>query len=181
MSKLFVDEIVHQSSQGSGTITIGASGEKIDLGATAGGTLSNRPAWYAFQGSDQTLTSNTWTKLNLDTVLYDTNSGYDTTNKRFVVPTGFAGKYSFSANYIANSMANGKRADLRFYINGSFENRTYARETTGKSDPILVQSHYTINLNENDYVEVYVNQANGTDVTATSTFSFFSGNRLIGV
>jgi len=29
MSKLFVDEIVHQSSQGSGTITIGASGETV--------------------------------------------------------------------------------------------------------------------------------------------------------
>ena len=39
MSKLFVDEIVHQSSQGSGTITLGASGETISLasGATQSG------------------------------------------------------------------------------------------------------------------------------------------------
>ncbi len=37
MSKLFVDEIVHQSSQGSGTITIGASGETINVV----GTLQN--------------------------------------------------------------------------------------------------------------------------------------------
>ena len=31
MSKLFVDEIVHQSSQGSGTITLGASGETTNI------------------------------------------------------------------------------------------------------------------------------------------------------
>jgi len=37
MSKLFVDEIVHQSSQGSGTITIGASGETTNIV----GTLQN--------------------------------------------------------------------------------------------------------------------------------------------
>jgi len=40
MSKLFVDEIVHQSSQGSGTITIGASGETINVV----GTLQNNGA-----------------------------------------------------------------------------------------------------------------------------------------
>ena len=35
MSKLFVDEIVHQSSQGSGTITLGASGETITTASGA--------------------------------------------------------------------------------------------------------------------------------------------------
>ena len=35
MSKLFVDEIVHQSSQGSGTITLGASGETLALASGA--------------------------------------------------------------------------------------------------------------------------------------------------
>ena len=52
MSDIFVDNIKHQSSQGSGTITLGASGEKVDLGATAGGTLTNRPAF------DVTLSAN---------------------------------------------------------------------------------------------------------------------------
>jgi len=40
MSKLFVDEIVHKSSQGSGTITIGASGETTNIV----GTLQNNGA-----------------------------------------------------------------------------------------------------------------------------------------
>lgn len=41
MSKLFVDEIVHQSSQGSGTITLGASGETIALPSGSTLDLSN--------------------------------------------------------------------------------------------------------------------------------------------
>jgi len=43
MSKLFVDEIVHQSSQGSGTITIGASGETTNIV----GTLQNDGSAFA--------------------------------------------------------------------------------------------------------------------------------------
>ena len=34
MSDIFVDNIKHQSSQGSGTITLGASGEKVVLPVT---------------------------------------------------------------------------------------------------------------------------------------------------
>ena len=86
MSDIFVDNIKHQSSQGSGTITIGASGEKVDLGATAGGTLTNRPAFSAnaitgtFTGS-----VNTFWKATFNNELYDTNSAYDASNSRFTV------------------------------------------------------------------------------------------------
>jgi hypothetical protein len=47
MSKLFVDEIVHQSSQGSGTITIGASGESVTV---PNGSLTgqNYPAFSVY-------------------------------------------------------------------------------------------------------------------------------------
>ena len=41
MSKLFVDEIVHQSSQGSGTITLGASGETISIPSGVTTTLTD--------------------------------------------------------------------------------------------------------------------------------------------
>jgi hypothetical protein len=50
MSKLFVDEIVHQSSQGSGTITIGASGETTNIV----GTLQNNGAGVVGASGDIT-------------------------------------------------------------------------------------------------------------------------------
>ena len=62
MSKLFVDEIVHQSSQGSGTITIGASGETVALasGASASGNFGNLVLI-----SSQTISSGTQTTVKI--------------------------------------------------------------------------------------------------------------------
>ena len=64
MSDLFVDNIKHQSSQGSGTITLGASGETIALasGATAGfgkvgqvqSTFYNTPTSQSVGGNTDT-------------------------------------------------------------------------------------------------------------------------------
>ena len=97
MSKLFVDEIVHQSSQGSGTITIGASGENVNLGTgVSGGTLTNIPAFHVFESTDQTgVSDNTWTTVQMDDVLFDTDSGF--ANDTYTIPSGKAGKYFFYA------------------------------------------------------------------------------------
>ena len=69
MSKLFVDEIVHQSSQCSGTITLGASGETTNIV----GTLQNNGSAFA-QGiteadffvcnADQSITNSTRTLVS---------------------------------------------------------------------------------------------------------------------
>jgi len=85
MSKLFVDEIVHQSSQGSGTITLGASGEKINLGTgVSGGTLTNIPAFEAYLSADTTISDNVWTKVPFNVEDFDTDNTYDnSTNFRF--------------------------------------------------------------------------------------------------
>ena len=48
MSDLFVDNIKHQSSQGSGTITIGASGETVEI--PSGVTLTNNGTASGFEG-----------------------------------------------------------------------------------------------------------------------------------
>jgi len=66
MSKLFVDEIVHQSSQGSGTITIGASGETINVV----GTLQNNSAALSVaslstaSGSAPSYSARAWVNFN---------------------------------------------------------------------------------------------------------------------
>ena len=73
MSKLFVDEIVHQSSQGSGTITLGASGETITTASGAkfsGITGQNYPAFEADLTADQSsVGDNVVTKVQFDHVL----------------------------------------------------------------------------------------------------------------
>ena len=99
MSKLFVDEIVHQSSQGSGTITLGASGEKVDLGTgVSGGTLTNTPAFQASLSSQTNLSNATTTDVVFDNVALDTHNFYDSSTGRFT-PT-VPGWYKFSTNIL---------------------------------------------------------------------------------
>lgn len=69
MSDLFVDNIKHQSSQGSGTITIGASGETLN---PASGTVNNLgipeiDMWhltsdFTFSGASATHVNSGWTR-----------------------------------------------------------------------------------------------------------------------
>ena len=59
---------------------------KANFVSGVGGT--NTPAFSVFLTSGQTLTTNTWTKLNLNSEQYDTDSAFDTSNYRFTVPPG---------------------------------------------------------------------------------------------
>ena len=101
MSKLFVDEIVHQSSQGSGTITLGASGETVALASGAevsGFTGQNYPAFYAKLNSDQTATDDTTTKLALTGEIFDTNGCYNNTGSTVTLNGISVPSYSFAPN-----------------------------------------------------------------------------------
>ena len=97
MSDLFVDNIKHQSSQGSGTITLGASGETVALASGASQTMAvNTPAFSLVQtNTGTTLTQNTYTKVVWDTEKFDTDSAVS--SGRFTVPSGQAGKYFFTS------------------------------------------------------------------------------------
>lgn len=97
MSDLFVDNIKHQSSQGSGTITLGTSGEKI---TTASGaefsavTGHMYPMFSVCADSQQIISTATWTKITLwDTEIHNIGSQFSLSNDRFT-PT-VAGKYFF--------------------------------------------------------------------------------------
>ena len=63
--------------------------------AEAGGT--NTPSFGAYLAANQTYSNDTWTKITMNTEEWDTDSAFDhSTNYRFTVPAGKAGKYSFS-------------------------------------------------------------------------------------
>ena len=58
-----------------------------------GGDLT--PSWQARLYSTQSFAGDTDTKINFDTEVWDTDSAYDTSNKRFTVPSGEGGKYMY--------------------------------------------------------------------------------------
>jgi hypothetical protein len=80
------------TSSGSGTITIGQSGETI------AGIATNTPSFLANRsGSTQTISNNTNTTVIFDNEVIDTDSGYDTSTGIFTVPSGKGGKYFICA------------------------------------------------------------------------------------
>ena len=182
MSDIFVDNIKHQSSQGSGTITLGASGEKIDLGATAGGTLTNRPSFFAYRtGSTQTFSQNTATKIQFNTELYDTDSCYDnSTNYRFT-PT-VAGKYYISAGAYIDGTSTASPTGLKLYKNGSFYHSGFIYSGG------LAGGHHIHNIvdfnGSSDYAEIFVESGNSSpfiNYQPGSTLStFFCAYKIIG-
>jgi hypothetical protein len=153
MSKLFVDEIVHQSSQGSGTITLGASGETISF--ASGVTGLNYPAFEARLSSDQTLTDNTLTKIAFATENLDTDNCYDnSTNYRFT-PT-VAGKYFVYLNvgFVGGGGINDSSSQI-------YRNTDPHIIALNNDSALTQQSQFCsgiINLNgTTDYVEAYAN------------------------
>jgi len=84
MSKLFVDEIVHQSSQGSGTITLGASGETVAMASGASVGAGMGKLLQVVQTGTTTSTSTTSTTF-VDTALTASITPSSTSNKILVL------------------------------------------------------------------------------------------------
>ena len=113
MGTIFVDNIKQQSSQGSGTITIGASGETVALASGVKQSNLLTPAFRANSSTDQTgVSDSTWTQVEYANEDFDTDN--DFASNQCTIST--AGKYVFmaSARILSASATNYlKRAFLR--------------------------------------------------------------------
>ena len=157
MSDIFVDNIKHQSSQGSGTITLGASGEKITTATGAefsGITGQNYPAFEARLSSDQTLTDNTLTKIALATENLDTDNCYNNSTFRFT--PNVAGKYFVYLNvgFVGGGGINDSSSQI-------YRNTDPHIIALNNDSALTQQSQFCsgiIDLNgTTDYVEAYAN------------------------
>ena len=80
------------------TLTVGASGDTVTAptGVTVAGAMANTPAFRATLSNATSMSNGATVKLEFGTEVYDTDSAYDTSNYRFTVPSGEAGKYFFN-------------------------------------------------------------------------------------
>jgi len=166
-----------------GTVTLGSSGDTFTMpsGVTVAGSMANTPAFRATMSADQTVATGTWTKINYDTVDYDTNSAYSDSNKRFTVPTGYAGKYLFTAgtNFYLDDI---RSLTIVLYKNGS--RNEFGRvqvESASANSFTLLTSSFIMNLSVGDYIEAYTKHENGNDRGLNKLYAEFTGFKLIGV
>ena len=83
-----------QTSSGSGTITLGQSGETVTIptGTTVSGLMSNTPAFHVNTASTS-LSNATHTTIPFTTEDRDTDNLYDTSTGKFTVTSSTTGYY----------------------------------------------------------------------------------------
>ena len=193
MSTLEVNKLTPLANNG--TVTMGDSGDTISIpsgvtianaGTATGFGGTNTPSFSARMSGAQSISNETYTKVDFDTEDFDTDGAYDAgTNQRFTVPSGKAGKYFFNCFLIADSAsaAQLQNCQLAFYKNGSLFKK---HDWSFNSNDILYAGltlSSLMNLAVSDYIEVFVriSDASGNPVIdgSATTLSEFSGFKLI--
>jgi len=160
----------------SGSVTVNVptvAGTNTATFPAATGTVmvsGNMPAFSAYQSSAQTLSNGTFTKITLDTELFDTNNNF--TSSRFT-PT-VAGYYQINGgfNYISSTANN--ETIVAIYKNGSVY--SYLQDIVQGSVSRAVYGSNLVYLNgTTDYVELYGFLGTGGALSANSYSTYFSG------
>ena len=192
MSKLEANQVDPATGT---TLTLGTSGDTIAIpsgvtlanSGTATGFATNTPAFAAKMNGTQSVSHNTSTKIEVDTELYDTNSGYDTSTYRFT--PGVAGKYLVTWNIYGDGGGQGnlRIANAQIYVNGTLSYISGYDKATGYENNGRECLSAVITLDDNDYIEPYFyaytqNSAAITVGGGTHTYdALFAAHRLIGV
>ena len=177
-----------QTSSGSGTITIGQSGETVNIpsGTTVSGAVSNIPAFHAFLNTTQTISDDTVTTVQFNTESFDTDGAYDTSTYRFTPQV--AGKYYVYAaiNHNPSNSTNVQQAGILIRKNGSGITENFFSCGTNKIDSVVVVGSIIVDLNgSSDYVDVAGSQAisvgtNRFTGDSTQSRTYFGAYKIIG-
>ena len=164
-----------QTSSGSGTITIGQSGETISIPSgctiTNSGTQTgfggvNTPAFQATLSSSQSISNSSATKVQFNSEIFDTDGTFDSSSNYRFTPA-VAGKYHVTAKLsYADANADDKYEDVYIYKNGgttgSVSHRTRTVGSTGRDKMTEVNAVFV--LDADDYLEVYTKQNSGSSI-----------------
>lgn len=165
----------------SGTVITTASTGGVSQAMLASGVAGNGPAFSAYASASQSISNITFTKIQINTENFDTNSNFDpTTNYRFT-PT-VAGYYQINGcvNGISSSVIRAVRAYI--YKNGSAlklgnfsdngSGATAAGSMSGSVHDLIYMNGTT------DYLELYtwIQTNSGTLTTGGGdSLTYFSG------
>jgi hypothetical protein len=160
--------------------SITLNGSAVSLGGSA--SVDNTPSFAVRLSSSQSIATATYTLIQFNTEDFDTDSAYDTSNYRFVVPNNKEGKYFFSARlYMEYGNNANEIGRLGIYKNGTaqafFGGLANGTENQGKS----LSVNTILDLAVSDYVDVrmYHQQGGNQDAENDSDFTYFYGYKLI--
>jgi hypothetical protein len=150
-------------ADGTGDLTIQQNGVTINR-------VTAVPAFRAEMSSSMTVSSITITKAAVNTKIFDTNSCFDTSNYRFT--PNVAGYYQFNAHTEFGSGSG--ILSVLVYKNGSRVISGGAPNSAAATFAICAAGMVYMN-GTTDYVEMYIYQSSGGNLTAFNVNTAFSG------
>jgi len=129
--------------------------------------------------ASQSIANNTVTAIALNTEQFDSSSMHSTTvnNSRFTIPTGYTGKWLFTAVSGFDPLTAGNMI-LRFYVNGSSIGLAIFTGNTNAGTLTSTSISNVLSLTAGDYVELMIYQNSGvaatTMVSGAEDFTFMN-------
>ena len=148
---------------------------------SSGGLMTMTPAFEVKLTTNQTISDDTHTKIQFNSVLYDTNSGWDSSNYRWT--PAVAGRYAVYGDITCDSDVNSNLDDAQ--IDPRLSNTSFrSPEFIFKSNPVRyapLQSFQILNVSATDYIEIFT-RINATDSSGGRVLSgsIFGAYKIIG-
>jgi hypothetical protein len=147
------------------TFTVPSGATIVNSGTATGFGVTNTPNFMIRQGTATSLVNATRTKVELNTAIFDTDSGLDAANDRWTVPTGKGGTYLITYSLRFQSATDFDSANALVYKNGSafysiWGANVYYNTFAGSFLAVLAAT---------DYLEMYGQQISGGAIDASTT------------
>ena len=155
-----------ETSSGSGTITIGQSGETVTIPSGCTITNSGTQTGFGFTNdeffnytvaSSQSISNATWTKVSLASAVIS-NSNFDaSTNYRYTVPSGKGGTWHIGLSGNWETAGDFNNCIVSVYKNGSSCLTSNIRQEHYENN----SASKILSLSVGDYLELYCRQESG--------------------
>lgn len=146
----------------------------------ASGVAGNGPAFYAYPSTNQNVVNNTFTKVTLDSELFDTANNFNTSTNRFT--PNVAGYYQINCRLSFLNTANMTDCFASLYKNGSEYARLGGAATGGTASVSSPSGSTIVYMNgSTDYLELYAYQSNAASSTVQTNAFGSPSTHLTGV
>lgn len=184
MSKILVDTIDTRS--GTTNLTIGSTNSSTVTFENGAVTGHMYPAFLMSKTVNQVISDETYTTVEFNSTILDTDSGYSTSTNKYTIPV--AGKYLIFCEVYASSPNNTdglERYNLRIMKDSDqlAENFYDQRNNPGYQFTNKIQHIDSFSANDTIYVQAFIDVTNGGDnpeLTGSTSRSLarFGGYRL---
>ena len=161
--------------------SITLNGSAVSLGGSATiGSDAGTNAFSAYNNNGHAVANDSYVKVQFNAEFYDPSSVYDhSSNYRFTVPSGGAGRYHFNS-YIRIQGFNEEFRIVPYKNNAQYGYYNTKFSTTGQSFSFGIA--FELQLAESDYIEIYCWHNGGTKSVqgdgTTPLLTTFSGFRI---